>query len=324
MIFGLFFPDREDSRMIVINKTVEGVVTPQEHLDADCWVNLINPSEEELQRVSILLGIPLDHLTDPLDADERARMEHEDGVMLIVLRVPVENDSDSRIPYLTRPIGLIITPTAVVTVSRSPQDLVTGILNGRTRIVDTANRMRFAIHLMQRVSLIYLRFLKDIIRRSDVIEHRLQQSMRNEELIELLGIEKSLVYFTTSLKANDIIMDKVLRMRGMQLTEDQTDLLEDAITENRQAIDMSKIHSDILSGTMDAFASIISNNMNMVMKFLTGFTIILMIPNIISGIYGMNISTPFQNSPHAFAIVSGVTLGACLLAWLVLAKRRWM
>ncbi len=310
--------------MITIHKTIDGILSPQEHLDADCWVNLVNPSEEELQRISILMGIPLDHLTDPLDADERARLELEEGVLLLVLRVPVENVSDPRIPYLTQPIGVIITPTAVVTVCRSPQDLVTGILNGRTRIVDTADRMRFAIHLMQRTSLIYLRFLKDIIRRSDVIEHRLQQSMRNEELIELLGIEKSLVYFTTSLKANDIIMDKVLRMRTIQLTEDQADLLEDAITENRQAIDMSKIHGDILSGTMDAFASIISNNMNMVMKFLTGFTIILMIPNIISGVYGMNIATPFQGSPHAFGIVSGVTIGGCLLAWLLLARKRWM
>jgi len=310
--------------MIAINKTIAGRLAVLEHLEADCWVNLTNPSEEELQRTSLLLGIPLDHLTDPLDADERARLEFEDGVMLVVLRVPVENVSDSRIPFLTLPIGVVITPSAVVTVSRSPQDLVSTILNGRTRIIDTANRMRFLIRLMQRTSLIYLRFLKDIIRRSDVIEHRLQQSMRNEELIELLGIEKSLVYFTTSLKANDIIMDKVLRMRGIQLTEDQTDLLEDAITENRQAIDMSKIHSDILSGTMDAFASIISNNMNMVMKFLTGFTIILMIPNIISGIYGMNIVTPFQESPFAFALVSAVMLGGCLLAWLVLAKKRWM
>ncbi|GAB6110839.1 magnesium transporter CorA family protein [Desulfomicrobium escambiense] len=310
--------------MIIINKTIEGRLVPQEHLDADCWINMINPSQEELQRISVLLGVSLDHLTDPLDADERARLEFEDGVMLVVLRVPVENVSDSRIPFLTMPIGVIITPTAVVTVSRSQQDLATAILNGRTRIVDTADRIRFLIHLMQRTSLIYLRYLKDIIRRSDVIEHRLQQSMRNEELIELLGIEKSLVYFTTSLKANDIIMDKVLRMRLIQLTEDQTDLLEDAITENRQAIEMSKIHSDILSGTMDAFASIISNNMNMVMKFLTGFTIILMIPNIISGVYGMNIVTPFQDSPYAFAIVSGVTLSGCLLAWLVLARKRWM
>ncbi len=310
--------------MITIRKTIDGVLTFQEHLDTDCWVNLINPSEDELQRIAVLLGIPLDHLTDPLDADERARLEYEDDIMLMVLRVPVENTDEVRVPYITRPIGVIITPTAVVTVCRSPQDLVTDILNGRTRIVDTADRMRFAIHLMQRISLIYLRFLKDITRRSDLIEHRLQQSMRNEELIELLGIEKSLVYFTTSLKANDIIMDKVLRQRSVQLTEDQSDLLEDALTENRQAIDMSKIHSDILSGTMDAFASIISNNMNIVMKFLTGFTIILMIPNIISGIYGMNIDTPFHSSPHAFAIVSAITLGGCLVAWYALVKKRWM
>jgi len=310
--------------MIVIRKTIEGKLSSLDHLDFDCWVNMINPSQEELQRMSLLLGVPLDYLTDPLDLDERARIEFEDGVLLLVMRVPLENEADPRVPYQTLPIGVVITPTAVITVCRSSQDVVTNLLNGRTRVMDTAERMRFAIHLMQRTALMYLHCLKDINRRSDVIEQRLQQSMRNEELIELLGIEKSLVYFTTSLKANDTIMEKVLRMRSIQLTEDQTDLLEDAITENRQAIDMSKIHSDILSGTMDAFASIISNNMNIVMKFLTGFTIILMIPNIISGIYGMNIETPFHNSPYAFTIVSGITLGGSLLAWFFLAKKRWL
>jgi magnesium transporter len=310
--------------MIIIRKTIEGKLSPLDHLDFDCWVNMINPSEEELQRISVLLGVPLDYLFDPLDADERARIEFEDGVLLLVIRVPLENEGDARVPYQTLPIGVVITPTAVITVCRSSSDLVTALLNGRTRIVDTAERMRFAIHLMQRTSLMYLHCLKDINRRSDVIEQRLQLSTRNQELIDLLGIEKSLVYFATSLKANDIIMDKVLRMRSVQLSEDETDLLEDAITENRQAIGMTNIYSDILSGTMDAFASIISNNMNTVMKFLTGFTIIMMIPNIISGIYGMNIPLPFQEEVHAFSIVSAITVGACVLAWLVFVKKRWL
>ena len=310
--------------MIVIRKTIDGKLSPLDHLDFDCWVNMINPSQEELQRVSVLLGVPLDYLFDPLDADERARIEMEDGVILLVIRVPIENEGEARVPYQTLPIGVVITPSAVITVCRSSRDLVTELLNGRTRIVDTAERMRFAIHLMQRTSLMYLHCLKDINRRSDVIEQRLQLSTRNQELIDLLGIEKSLVYFATSLKANDIIMDKVLRMRSVQLSEDETDLLEDAITENRQAIDMSKIHSDILSGTMDAFASIISNNMNTVMKFLTGFTIIMMIPNIVSGIYGMNIPLPFQEQAHAFSIVSAITAGACALAWMVFLKKRWL
>lgn len=310
--------------MIIIRKTIDGKLSPLDHLDFDCWVNMINPSEEELQRISVLLGVPLDYLSDPLDADERARIEFEDGVLLLVIRVPLENEGDARVPYQTLPIGVVITPTAVITVCRSSSDLVTALLNGRTRIVDTAERMRFAIHLMQRTSLMYLHCLKDINRRSDVIEQRLQLSTRNQELIDLLGIEKSLVYFATSLKANDIIMDKVLRMRSVQLNEDETDLLEDAITENRQAIGMTNIYSDILSGTMDAFASIISNNMNTVMKFLTGFTIIMMIPNIISGIYGMNIPLPFQGELHAFSIVSAITAGACVLAWLVFVKKRWL
>jgi len=310
--------------MITIHKTVDGKLTPIDHLDFDCWVNLINPSQEEMQRISILLGVPLDHLSDPLDADERARLEMEDGVLLLVIRVPLENEADPRVPYQTLPIGVVITPTAVITVCRSERDLVTEVLNGRTRIVDTAQRLRFAIHLMQRTALMYLRCLKDINRRSDVIEQRLQLSPRNQELIDLLGIEKSLVYFATSLKANDIIMDKVLRIRSVQLSEEETDLLEDAITENRQAIGMTNIYTDILSGTMDAFASIISNNMNTVMKFLTGFTIIMMIPNIISGVYGMNITLPFQHDAHAFSIVSAMSAGACLLAWLVFIKKRWL
>jgi magnesium transporter len=248
----------------------------------------------------------------------------EDGVMLLVIRVPLENEADPRVPYQTLPIGVVITPTAVITVCRSDRDLVTELLNGRTRIVDTAQRMRFAIQLMQRTALMFLRCLKDINRRSDVIEQRLQLSTRNQELIDLLGIEKSLVYFATSLKANDIIMDKVLRMRSIQLSEEEADLLEDAITENRQAIGMANIYSDILSGTMDAFASIISNNMNTVMKFLTGFTIIMMIPNIVSGVYGMNIALPFQHDAHAFSIVTAMSAGACLLAWLVFIKKRWL
>jgi magnesium transporter len=310
--------------MITIHKTIDGKLAPLDHLDFDCWINLINPSQEEMQRISILLGVPLDHLSDPLDADERARIEMEDGVMLLVIRVPLENEADPRVPYQTLPIGVVITPTAVITVCRSDRDLVTELLNGRTRIVDTAQRMRFAIQLMQRTALMFLRCLKDINRRSDVIEQRLQLSTRNQELIDLLGIEKSLVYFATSLKANDIIMDKVLRMRSIQLSEEEADLLEDAITENRQAIGMANIYSDILSGTMDAFASIISNNMNTVMKFLTGFTIIMMIPNIVSGVYGMNIALPFQHDAHAFSIVTAMSAGACLLAWLVFIKKRWL
>jgi len=314
----------EGKPMILIRKTMYDTLVTLDHLEPDSWINLVNPSEEEVQRIALLQGVPLDFLVDPLDADERARLEVEDGVILLVLRVPVENTADPRVPYITMPIGVIITSTAVITVCRAQQDLVSEILNGRARQVDTSRRLRFAITLMQRSALAYLRCLKDINRRSDTIEQALQESMRNQELIDLLGIEKSLVYFTTSLKANDIIMDKVLRLRAVQLSEEEVDLLEDAITENRQAIGMANIYSDILSGTMDAFASIISNNMNMVMKFLAGFTIILMIPNIISGIYGMNIELPMQDWPHAFAVLSVLALGGVAVTWWWFARKRWL
>ena len=310
--------------MIIIRKTLYDTLVTLDHLEPDSWINLVNPSEEEVQRIALLQGVPLEFLVDPLDTDERARLETEDGVILLVLRVPVENQEDSRVPYLTLPIGVVITTSVVITVCRAPRDIVTEILNGRARQVDTTQRLRFAITLMQRSALAYLRCLKDINRRSDAIENALQASMRNRELIELLGIEKSLVYFTTSLKANDIIMDKFLRLRSIQLSEDEIDLLEDAITENRQAIGMANIYSDILSGTMDAFASIISNNMNMVMKFLAGFTIILMIPNIITGTYGMNIQLPLQDSPYAFLLVALLSALGCGAAWWWFARKHWL
>ncbi len=310
--------------MIIIRKTMYDTLVVLDHLEPESWINLVNPSEEEVQRIALLQGVPLDFLVDPLDMDERARLEVEDGVILLVLRVPVENTADPRVPYMTIPIGVVITPSVVITVCRAQQDIVSKILNGRTRQVDTSRRLRFAITLMQRSALSYLHCLKDINRRADTVEQALQASMRNQELIELLGIEKSLVYFTTSLKANDIIMDKFLRLRGIQLSEDEVDLLEDAITENRQAIGMANIYSDILSGTMDAFASIISNNMNMVMKFLAGFTIILMIPNIISGVYGMNVTLPMQEWPEAFAILTVLAIVSCGLAWWWFARKRWL
>ena len=304
---------------------VEQQIALAEQQRTKAWINLSNPCEKDVRQVADLLGIPLDFLTDPLDVDERARLDIEDGVTLLVIRAPVVNDADTRVPYVTLPIGVVITPHAVVTICRSDKDLVSGLLNGRARtVLHGSNGLCLPILLLQRVSIEYLTCLKEINRQTSAIEEQLQLSMRNKELIDLLNIEKSLVYFITSLKANEIIMEKLLRGRCVPLDEEEQDLLEDAITENRQAIGMSNIYSNILSGMMDAFASIISNNMSKVMKFLTGFTLILMIPNIVSGIYGMNIATPFQQSPHAFLIVAGITGLCCALAWTVFIKKRWL
>ena len=312
--------------MIRINKTINGILVPQDSISRDCWVNLFVPTEAEMSKVAEATGIPWDFLADPLDADERSRLEMEDDCLLVVIQVPLFNEADDRIPYITIPIGIIITPEMVVTVCRSPADLVGQLLSVRSKHVATQESMRFTLHLMQRVAMNYLRDLKDLSRMTLQMEQELYKSTRNEELIRLLNAGKSLVYFITSLEANGVTMGRLLQTKLIALDEEEEDLLEDAITENRQALGMARIHSDILSSVSDALASIISNNMNKVVKFLTGFTIIMMIPNIITGAYGMNTALPFasDNSVLNFCMIMLASLAASCATWWFFRKRHWL
>ncbi|AAS97056.1 magnesium transporter CorA family protein [Nitratidesulfovibrio vulgaris] len=310
--------------MISIFKTISGRLDRIDDFEPGCWVNLVAPTAAEVSQVADRYGIAADYLTDSLDADERARVEVEDDAIIMVVRAPMPNEKNPQVPFTTLPIGIIIAPDAIITICAAEGDLVTFLLNGKVRALDTGKRMRLAIQLLQKVALTYLSDLRAINRKSEAIERELQKSMRNKELLELFSIEKSLVYFITSLKANDIIMEKLRSSRLVHLSEDEMDLLEDAIIENRQAIGMTTIYTDILSGLMDAFASVINNNMNTVMKMLTGVTIVLMIPNIITGAYGMNIDVPLHDSPYAFMFVVGSSLLLCCLAWLLFTKKRWM
>ncbi len=310
--------------MLRIFKTVNDLLVPQDQPGKDCWINLYMPTEAELTKVSEATGIPWDFLSDPLDADERARIESDDDYLLIVIQAPIQNDSNDRGPYLTVPIGIIITPEVVVTVCRSSHDLVSQLLTIRPKNISTSERMGFALNILMRAATHYLLALKELNRMTSEAEENLYKAMRNKELIHLLTINKSLVYFVTSLEANEMTLNRLLHSRLISLSEEEADILEDAITENRQAIGMASVYSSILSGMSDAFASIISNNMNTVMKMLTGVTIILMIPNIITSTYGMNISLPFADSPLAFAGILGCTLILSVLVWTLFVKKRWM
>lgn len=310
--------------MLRIFKIVNDLLVPQETPGKDCWINLYMPTEAELTKVSEATGVPWDFLADPLDADERSRIEAEDDHLLIVVNAPLYNGDNERIPYITVPIGIIITPDTVITVCRSSEDLVSQLLTIRPKNIATSERMGFALNILQRVSSHFLQALKELHRMTHEAEESLYKAMRNKELIHLLTISKSLVYFVTSLESNEMTMNRLLHSRLISLSEDEADLLEDAITENRQAIGMASVYSGILSGMSDAFASIISNNMNTVMKMLTSVTIILMIPNIITSAYGMNIAMPFAESPMAFMMVVGVTIVACALLWILFIKKRWM
>lgn len=309
--------------MIKILRWSENRFILSDKIERHCLINVISPEKDELKKLADELLIPSDFLTDPLDIDERARIETEDGFLLIVLRLP-KYQKDLDIPFTTFPAGIILTKDDTIVIISSFD--ITDILdmsNSRAKGIADGKRSGVVLHIFLKTALLYLRHLKEINMRTSEIEKELQKSLKNEELIKLLNIEKSLVFFTTSLKSNELMMERLMKTELLKLTPVDRDRLEDVLIDNRQAIEMTNIYSNILSGMMDAFASVISNNLNVVMKILTSMTIILMIPTLTASIYGMNIELPFQHSPHAFYIVTGISFSLSLLCVLIFIKNKW-
>ena len=271
--------------------------------ESGAWVNVVNPTPAELAELVSRFTLPQDFLTDPLDVDERARIEREEGNTLILLRTPRREATEADIPFTTLPIGIILAQGMVITISLTEVDVVSEFLNGKVRNFSTENTTRFVLLLFLRTSLLFLRYLKEINRMTTAIENDLHRALRNVQLIRLLNMEKSLVFFITSLRSNALMLEKFNTSGCLRMNEDDRDIFEEVVIENKQAIEMANIYTSILSGMMDAFASIISNNLNVVIKLLTTVTIILMIPTLVASIYGMNVELPFQHSPFAFMIV---------------------
>jgi len=311
--------------MIQIFKTMSDGLKELSEIDTGCWINLVRPENGELDDLAQRTGIPLYFLTDPLDIDERARIEIEDDFVLIVLRIPhLDPDKDEK-PFTTLPLGIILMPELMVTVCAVHTDIISDFINAKLRRTkfSTENRERFSFQIFFKTALYFLKYLRAINYTTSSIETELHKSMKNQELIRLLHLEESLVYFTTSLKANEIMMGRLAGSKLLKISADDAELLEDVIVETRQAIEMANIYSSILSGMMGAFASIISNNLNVAMKFLTAFTIILMLPNLVAGIYGMNIRLPFQESSYAFPLVMGISFLLSAVGVIFLIKRKF-
>jgi magnesium transporter len=305
----------------IFKATSDGLMITDEFLK-DCWVRVSNPTAEECEFLAKSLGIPIAFLTDPLDMDERARIETDEGVTLVIVRIPYFDKDNVDIPYMTLPLGIIFTDDCILTVCTKFVENFLDFVNGKVKNFSIESRGRFLLQIFFRTALLYLSYLKDINKRTDFIEGELHKSMRNVELIRLLNIEKSLVFFTTSLRSNEFMMER-LQKTGIRMTEDDKEMLDDVIIENRQAIEMANIYSNILSGMMDAFASVINNNLTLVMKLLTSVTIILMIPTFVSSTFGMNVPLPFQNSPHAFLIVTGISFILSLIGVIIFWRRKW-
>lgn len=291
-------------------------------IESGSWINIVAPSDEELILISKKTGVPLDFLKAALDDEETSRIDIEDDSLLVIVDIPFTEMEDNSLTYDTYPLAIIHTEKQLITVCLKNSKILTDFANEKVKSFYTFKKSRFTLQILNRISTYYLLYLRQIDKKSLMIEKRLHKSMKNRELIQLHSLEKSLVYFSTSLKANEITLEKMLKLELMQKYEEDKDVLEDVIIENKQAIEMTEIYSNILASTMDFFASVISNNLNIVMKVLASVTILMAIPTIMSGIYGMNISPlPFAENPHSFSIVMGMTLGICAVVAFVLYKK---
>ena len=288
------------------------------------WINMIAPSEEEIIEVCKNLQINEDFIRYALDYEEKARIdvEEDDNTTLFIVDVPIrEREGDSLI-YTTMPIGIIfVRDDYLITVSIKENSIIQDLMKNNMRNIITYKKSRFLLQILYSNASMFLNLLKKINKETEIAESILKNSMKNRALLKLLNLEKSLVYFTTSLKSNEVVMEKTMRGKIIKLYEEDEDILEDAIIENKQAIEMAKIYSDILNGTMDAYASIISNNLNRVMKFLTSITIILSIPTMIASFWGMNVPVPMQDNPYGFVILIGFSIIISIIATVWLNKR---
>lgn len=285
------------------------------------WINMIAPTEEEIKKVCKTLNIQEDFIRYSLDYEEKARIdvEEDDNTILFIIDVPVIEKENKEPIYSTMPLGMIVVrDDYFITVSLKSNRVIAEL--EKTKNIVTYKKSRMILQVFYKNAELYLKNLKKINKETEIAENVLKTSLKNKELLKMLSLEKSLVYYTTSLKSNEAVMEKTLRGKIIKLYDEDEDILEDSIIENKQAIEMAKIYSDILNGTMDAYASIISNNLNGVMKFLTSITIILAIPTMVASYWGMNVEVPMQftNSPWAFyAVVAfSVILGMIAMIWL--------
>lgn len=303
--------------MINFYKSINNLIVEIDQLEVGCWVSVIEPTEEEIRTLINEYGIDSGFIRSSLDEEESSRVEIDETQTLIIVDSPaVEKHAENTIQYFTMPMGIILTQTNVFTVTLKENVVISEIASGLIKNVQTHLKTQFVLMLLLRIAARFLQCLKQIDKIYISMEKQLHRSMKNKELLQLLGLEKSLVYFSTSLKADEVTLEKILRGRVIKLYEEDQDLLEDVLIEVKQAVDMSNIYSSILTGMMDTYGSIISNNVNQVMKHLTIITILMAIPTIVYSFYGMNVTgLPYANTlfPLGLSVFITIVTAAVLL-----------
>lgn len=289
------------------------------------WIHVVNPDSEDLQLVSMVTEIPTDVLKTALDTEERSHVEIEDNYIFVVINIPIILETDS---YDTLPLGIFITPDFIITLCIQETEVMRAFTENKYPLFYTFKKTRFLFQILYRSATLFLRYLMQINRRTDDIEEILRHSMRNKEFFLLLELQKSLTYFTSALRSNGIVMERLMRLRRntslhhlIKMYEEDEDLLEDVIIENKQAIEMVEMYSNILMNMSDTFASIISNNLNLVMKFLASITIMLAVPTIIFSLWGINVPVPFQDAAAGFYYVVGIAMCCTIVAVIMLWRK---
>ena len=288
-----------------------------------CWVSMVAPNEEELQLISKQCTLDVDVLRAALNTNERSRIDTDEGYSMVLVNIPtVEEQSDKEL-YSTIPFSIVLVRDTIITVCSEDSPVIRAFEQGKVREFNTKMKSRFILQFLYKIAALYLQYLRNVDKKSEEVEAKLHKSTQNRELIELLKLEKSLVYFTTALRSNETVLEKLLRTELIKKYPEDAVLLEDVIVENKQAIEMANIYSGILSGMMDAFASVISNNLNIVMKVLAIITIVMAIPTMIFSAYGMNVNMsgmPFTQSVWAFPIIIVISVVLSVMAILIINK----
>jgi magnesium transporter len=313
---------RKGEIMIQIFMTEDGAIHQKDEVENGIWLALTDPTATEILEISEAYGIDPDHLRAPLDEEERSRIELEDHYTLILVDIPAIEERSGKDWYVTIPLGIIITEQMIITICLEETPILTAFMDGRVKEFYTYMKTRFILQILYKNASMYLQYLRVIDKKSDVVERKLHKAQKNRELMELLELEKSLLYFSTSLRSNEVVLEKLMKTEKIKKYPEDTELLEDVIIENKQAIEMANIYSGNLNVTTEAVASVISNNLNIVMKLLTTITLVMSIPTMVASFYGMNVlGIPFAQHPQGFWVVIGFTLVLSLVVTLIFSKK---
>lgn len=300
----------------IYNSEMNGRLLEIEEVIDGCWINMVDPSEIEVKQYSEKLNIDIDFIKAALDTEERARLEHDednDAILLVVDYPYIEFDKESR-AYETIPIGIIYTDQCIITVCTEENLVVKRFLSTNVKGFYTYKKVRFMLQILFRISTLYIEYLKQINKHTIYLEEALAKNLSNNELKQILYLEKSLIYFSTSLRSNDFVLERLKRFRFVNQFEEDEELIEDILIENKQALDMAKIYTTVLENMMVVYSTIISNNMNQAMKILTALTVVAAIPTFITGFFGMNVYLPFSEEPLMYIIIFVFSLVICYFA----------